>query len=81
MTAIPLTVNARWIATLADDQLVAAEAQLYGDFHEREVAEKSRCGPRYMLLQGPSALVDAWQRWLMVSNEARARGVIIRRTR
>ena len=81
MTAIPSMVNARWIATLANEQLVAAEAQLYGDFHAREVAEKSRCGARYMLLQGPSALVDAWQRWLLVSNEARARGVFIRRQR
>lgn len=81
MTAIPPTVNAHWIATLANDQLVAAEAQLYGDYHAREVAEKSRSGARYMLLQGPSTLVDAWQRWLLVNNEARARGVIIRRHR
>ena len=79
MTALPPILNSRWLATLQNNQLVEVEAQLYADFHAREVAEKSRAGSRYMLLQGPPALVNAWQQWLLVNNEARARGVTIRR--
>ncbi len=72
---IPAHVTARWMATLGNEQLLAAEAQLYQDFHARESAEKSRKGARYMLLQGPPDLVNAWHQWSLVSNEMRARGV------
>ena len=81
MITIPVHVNAHWIATLADDQLVAAEAQLYDDFHEHEVVEKRRAGSGYALLQGPSELVNAWHHWVMVSNATRARGITVRRVR
>lgn len=79
MIAMPAQVNARWIATLADDELVAAEAQLYSDFRKRETAERARAGERYMLLQGPSELVNVWQEWTMLNNATRARGVTVRR--
>lgn len=79
MIAMPAHVNARWIATLGDAQLVAAEAQLYADFRKRETAERSRAGDRYMLLQGPSELVNAWQDWTLLNNATRARGVTVRR--
>ena len=79
MMTMPATVNSQWIASLQNNQLVEAEAQLYAAFHTREIAEKSRAGARYILLQGPSDLVNAWQQWLLASNEARARGVLIRR--
>jgi len=75
---IPDNINARWIATLGDDQLIKAEAQLHAVFHRRESAEKARSGSRYMLLQGPSDLVNAWHRWLLVSNETRNRGLVVR---
>lgn len=78
---IPDHVDARWIATLGDDQLVRVEAQLHGDFRQHEAAEKSRSGARYMLLQGPPTLVNAWLRWLMVSNEARTRGLVVNHPR
>ncbi len=81
MIEMPAHVTTRWIATLGPDQLVAAEAQLYSTFHVHETAEKSRAGTRYMLLQGPTELVNAWQQWVLVNNEARARGVVIRRSR
>jgi hypothetical protein len=80
MMAIPTNINSQWIASLKNPQLVEAEAQLYDAFHTREIAEKSRAGARYVLLQGPSDLVNAWQQWLMLNNEARTRGVLIRRT-
>lgn len=75
---IPDHVNSRWIATLGNDQLVEAEAQLHAVFHRRESVEKARSGSRYMLLQGPSELVNAWQRWLLVNNETRTRGLFVR---
>lgn len=74
---IPDTVNARWIATLGDEQLVRAEAELHTVFRRHESTEKARSGARYMLLQGPSVLVDAWQRWLLVNNETRSRGLTV----
>ena len=81
MMTMPANVTARWISTLDNDELLATEAKLYADFRTREVAEKSRAGARYMLLQGPSALVNAWHQWILASNETRARGVIVRHAR
>ena len=77
---IPEYITSRWIASLGDDQLTAAEATLFTAFRRHETAEKSRAGARYVLLQGPPALVSAWHRWLLVNNEARQRGLAIRRT-
>ncbi|HVZ76798.1 MAG TPA: hypothetical protein VG818_02310 [Gemmatimonadaceae bacterium] len=76
---LPDNVNARWIDTLADDQLIKAEAALHAVFNRQESTEKARAGERYMLLQGPAELVNAWQRWLMVNNETRSRGLIVHR--
>ena len=74
---IPDRVDARWIAALADKQLVSAEAELHASFQREEVAEKQRAGARYMLLNGPSNLVNAWLRWLLESNAARSRGLLV----
>ncbi len=74
---IPDRIDARWIATLEDAQLVNAEATLHADFHAKEMAEKRRAGSRYVLLQGPPPLVDAWLRWLLVSNATRTRGLVV----
>ena len=79
MMSIPSNVNARWIATLGNDQLIVAEAQLYTAFKTREVVERSRAGARYVLLQGPAALVNAWHQWALLNNEARVRGVNVSR--
>ena len=76
---IPDHVDSRWIATLGDDQLMKAEAELHGHFRECETAEKRRAGARYILLQGPPTLVNAWHRWLLVNNAARTRGLPVRR--
>ncbi|HTJ21799.1 MAG TPA: hypothetical protein VL383_05360 [Gemmatimonadaceae bacterium] len=75
---IPGHINARWMATLVDDQLITAEAELHAVFHRRESAEKTRAGAQYMLLHGPSGLVNAWLRWLLVNNETRSRGLFVR---
>lgn len=78
---IPDRVSADWIATLGDEQLIAAEWQLRGIFQKHETVEKRRRGARYAVLEGPESLVNAWLRWLMVSNEARTRGLIVRQRR
>lgn len=76
---LPERVNATWIATLADAQLVQAESQLHAEFAKEENAEKKRAGARYQMMRGPETLMSAWQRWLLVNNEVRARGVLIHR--
>jgi hypothetical protein len=72
---IPDRINGRWVATLQDDQLVTADAELHAIFRAAERSEKDRAGARYVLLQGPATLVNAWQRWLLVNNETRSRGL------
>jgi hypothetical protein len=78
---IPDRVSASWMATLGDDQLADAEQQLRSIFQKHETLEKSRKGSRYAVLEGPEALVNAWLQWCMVSNEARSRGLIMRKQR
>jgi hypothetical protein len=75
---VPDRVTAGWIATLADGQLMTIESRLHSEFLDEETQEKERRGDRYTLLQGPSALVNAWLRWQMVNNEARSRGLLVR---
>jgi hypothetical protein len=75
---VPDRVTAGWIATLADGQLMTIESRLRSEFLDEEIQEKERRGDRYALLQGPPALVNAWLRWQMVTNEARSRGLVIR---
>ena len=78
---IPDRVNADWIATLGDEQLITAESQLRAIFLKQETLEKRRRGSRYAVLEGPESLVNAWLRWIMVSNEARTRGLVVRQRR
>lgn len=76
---LPEKVNARWIATLGNEQLLEAEAQLHAVFKKEETAEKRRAGARYTMLRGPETLVSAWHRWLLVHNATQARGVVVHR--
>ncbi len=79
MMVLPEKVNARWIATLGNDQLLEAEQLLHTVFVTEETAEKRLKGSRYTMLRGPERLVSAWHRWLMVSNATQSRGVAVRR--
>jgi hypothetical protein len=74
---IPAHVDARWVATLDNNQLVAAESLLHADFYKHESAEKKRRGARYNMLRGPADLVNAWMRWLLVNNATRTRGLTV----
>ena len=78
---VPVKVDAEWIASLADAQLVEAEAKLHTEFVAQEEAEKRKMGSRYTMLRGPEPLVSAWLRWLLVNNETQARGVVLHRKR
>lgn len=75
---LPDRLTADWIATLGNGQLITIESRLHSEFLDEETQEKERRGDRYALLQGPAALVNAWLRWQMVSNEARSRGLLVR---
>jgi len=74
---IPVRVDARWISSLDNANLLSAELTLHEDFRLHERTEKARSGARYMLLNGPSNLVNAWLRWLLVSNAASSRGLAV----
>jgi hypothetical protein len=73
--SIPERVNARWIATLENDQLVDAEQRLHEDFRNLDSAEKAARGTRYRLMQGSQPLMDSWMAWRLADNEARRRGL------
>jgi hypothetical protein len=78
---MPEKITSRWLGTLDDTQLQAAEGQLHTKFAKLDSAEKAKRGEDYALLRGPEALVDAWMRWSMVSNAARGRGLLTARRR
>ena len=73
---IPEFVNARWLATLSDAELVGAETTLRAEFAKHEAREKRRAGSHYIMMQGPTVLVNAWLRFTQVSNERRTRGLV-----
>ena len=77
-TAIPERFNARWIATLENEQLTDVESRLHADFRTQDAAEKEKRGTKYRLLEGPASLVDAWNRWHLVNNETKKRGIAVR---
>ena len=76
---IPDRVSAAWVEGLGDAQLISAEATLRKQFAQEEIAEKERKGARYSMFRGPESLMAAWTRWSMVSNEAIARRVAVKR--
>jgi hypothetical protein len=75
MMVLPEKVNARWMASLDNWQLLQAEALLRTEFSKQETAEKWRMGARYAMIRGPESLVRAWLRWLLVNNETYVRGL------
>lgn len=74
----PERINAQWIDSLSDVDLVTAESELRESFAEQEAKEKKLRGAKYSLPRGSEALTSAWLRWSMVSNATRARGLRVR---
>jgi len=72
---LPDRITARWINSLSNEELQAAEKELHGFFFAEEGAEKARRGDQFSLLRGPESLTNAWLRWSMVCNATRDRGL------
>lgn len=79
--ALPDRINATWIRSLDDTQLMAAESELHSLFMNAEREEKQRRGDAYDLMRGPAPLLHAWQRWSTVNAATRNRGLHPRPTR
>jgi hypothetical protein len=75
---LPQSIDARWIKSLTDLDLLGAERTLHATFAKQELAEKKKRGAQYNLLRGPEELTSAWLRWSMVCNATRDRGLKIR---
>jgi len=81
MQQLPERITAVWISSLADTDLVDVEWRLHQVFAKVETEQKKILGASYQLMRGPEVLLAAWQRWSMVSNATRARGLHPRNNR
>ncbi|HLA90187.1 MAG TPA: hypothetical protein VJL28_07155 [Gemmatimonadaceae bacterium] len=78
MRLVPERINAAWIATLADEDLLDIEARLSERFTILDNRHKQLRGRSYVLLRGPADLIDAWDRWSRLSMAVRARSLVAR---
>jgi hypothetical protein len=76
---LPERITGDWMDSLENDRLLDAELSLHGVFSKLERAEKKRLGEKYDMMKGSPELLDAWGRWSRVNNEARVRGLHMRR--
>lgn len=72
---LPEKINASWIDSLADADLLQAESQLHDAFNRLETEERRARGDEYALATGSAELMLAWQRWNMANHATRARGL------
>lgn len=79
MRLLPERINAAWISTLADDDLLDIETRLYDRFTALDTRHKRLRGGEYNLMRGPTELIDAWDRWSRVSVATRTRSLVPRR--
>jgi hypothetical protein len=79
MRLVPERINAAWIKTLEDEDLIAVEERLYGRFQALDNKEKKRRGGRYLMFNGPAELLTAWDRWCRVRNALQGRSLAARR--
>lgn len=78
MRLVPERINAAWISTLADEDLLDIESRLHERFAILDNRHKQLAGSSYVLLRGPTDLIDAWDRWSRLSMAARARSLLPR---
>ena len=78
MRLIPSRINAAWIGTLADDDLVDIEARLHERFSVLDQRYRRTAKEKYVLMRGPTELIDAWDRWSRISVAARHRSLVTR---
>jgi hypothetical protein len=72
---VPERLTAKWIDTLEDRELLDVEWGLHQLFARAEKEEKKVRGSAYALMRGPEPLLYAWQRWSLLNNATRARGL------
>ena len=70
---LPKQIDANWIDSLDDEELMNAEAELHAAFSKHDRKERALRGAFYELLKGPDALMKAWGRWSVVNNATRER--------
>lgn len=75
MKRIPEKINAAWIGTLADVDLLDVESRLHEKFAVMDRKQKQLRGSHYELMKGSTELIDAWDRWSRVDRAARARSL------
>ena len=75
----PETINAPWIGTLTDDDLVDVEGRLHTQFSVLERRAKKLLGAHYDMFRGSADLLRAWDRWSRVHTATRARHLHPRR--
>lgn len=78
MRLIPTRINAAWIGTLADDDLLDIEVRLHERFSVLDQRHRRTAKERYNLMQGPVELIDAWDRWSRVNVATRGRALVPR---
>jgi hypothetical protein len=76
MRLIPTRINAAWIGTLADDDLLEIEARLHDRFAVLDQRHRRTVKERYVLMRGPVELIDAWDRWSRLNVAARGRALV-----
>ena len=72
---LPERINASWVDSLADGELLSVESQLHEAFNVLENEERQLRGDQYALARGSAALMLAWRHWNMASLATRARGL------
>ncbi|PHX96910.1 MAG: hypothetical protein CK531_05985 [Gemmatimonadetes bacterium] len=78
MRLIPTRINAAWIGTLTDDDLLDIEVRLHERFSVLDQRHRRVAKERYNLMQGPVELIDAWDRWSRVNTAAKGRALVPR---
>ena len=76
---MPERITGDWMSSLENERLLDAELTLHSLFSKLERAEKKRLGAKYDMMKGNAELLEAWGRWSRVNNEARVRGLHMRR--
>jgi hypothetical protein len=79
MRLVPDRINAAWINTLADEDLLDIESRLYERFAVLDRRHKQLRGREYNLMRGPTTLIDAWDRWSRVAVATKTRSLVVRR--
>jgi hypothetical protein len=79
MRPVPEYINAAWVDSLTDADILDIEARLHKRYSLIERRERKAQGDSYSLFRGSADLLKAWDRWSRISGATRARRLRIRR--